>query len=64
MQPQSIHYFWFRKLSPKQHFAKDAALDETIRAQFGNTLEAAAKCELFVWRTTPEGRLAEILVLD
>lgn len=40
------------------------ALDETIRTRFGATLEAAARCELFSWRTTPEGRLAEILVLD
>ena len=39
-------------------------MDETIRTRFGATLEAAAKCELFAWRTTPEGRLAEVLVLD
>ena len=64
MQPQSILHFWFTELTPKQHFAKDAALDEAIRARFGATLEAAAKCELFAWRATPEGRLAEVLVLD
>ena len=64
MQPQSILHFWFTELTPKQHFAKDAALDETIRTRFGATLEAAAKCELFDWRTTPQGRLAEVLVLD
>lgn len=27
-------------------------------------MEAAARCELFAWRATPEGRLAEVLVLD
>ena len=64
MQPQSILRFWFEELTPKQHFAKDAALDEAIRTRFGATLEAAARCELFGWRTTPEGRLAEVLVLD
>lgn len=64
MQPQSILHFWFEELTPNQHFVKDAALDETIRARFGTTLEAAARCELFVWRATPEGRLAEVLVLD
>jgi uncharacterized protein (DUF924 family) len=64
MQPQSILHFWFTELTPKHHFAKDAALDETIRTRFGATLEAAARCELFGWRTTPEGRLAEVLVLD
>jgi uncharacterized protein (DUF924 family) len=64
MQPHSILHFWFTELTPKQHFTKDPALDETIRTRFGATLEAAAKCELFAWRATPEGRLAEIVVLD
>ena len=64
MNPQDILNFWFEELSPKQHYAKDAALDETIGARFGPTLEAAAQCELFAWRSTPQGRLAEIVVLD
>ena len=64
MQPNPILHFWFSELTPKQHFAKDAALDEAIRTRFGATLEAAARCELFGWRATPEGRLAEVLVLD
>ncbi len=64
MQPQTILHFWFTELTPKHQFAKDAALDEAIRTRFGATLEAAARCELFAWRTTLEGRLAEILVLD
>ena len=64
MQPNPILHFWFTELTPKQHFVKDAALDETIRTRFGATLEAAARCELFAWRATPKGRLAEIIVLD
>ena len=64
MNPQTVLDFWFTELTPKHHFAKDAALDETIRTRFGATLEAAARCELFAWRATPEGRLAEVLVLD
>jgi uncharacterized protein (DUF924 family) len=64
MTPEKILHFWFTELTPKHHFAKDAALDETIRTRFGATLEAAARCELFAWRATPEGRLAEVLVLD
>ncbi|CAM8639193.1 Protein of unknown function DUF924 [Comamonadaceae bacterium] len=64
MQPHHILHFWFTELTPKQHFAKDAALDEAIRTRFGATLDAAARCELFAWRATPEGRLAEVLVLD
>jgi uncharacterized protein (DUF924 family) len=64
MNPQDILNFWFEELTPKQHYAKDAALDEAIRVRFGATLEAAARCELFAWRATPQGRLAEIVVLD
>ncbi len=64
MDAQTILHFWFTELGPKQHFAKDAALDEAIRTRFGATLESAARCELFAWRATPEGRLAEVLVLD
>jgi uncharacterized protein (DUF924 family) len=43
----SILNFWLEVLTPKQHFVKDAALDETIRARFGDTLSAAAQCDLF-----------------
>ena len=64
MQPQPILHFWFEELTAKQHFVKDTALDETIRTRFGDTLEAAARCELYAWRATAEGRLAEIIVLD
>lgn len=64
MQAQDILHFWFEELTARQHFVKDAALDDTIRSRFGATLEAAARCELFAWRATPEGRLAEIVVLD
>ena len=64
IQPQPILHFWFQELTDKQHFTKDAELDDTIRTRFSDTLEAAARCELFAWRATAEGRLAEILVLD
>ena len=64
MQPTDIVHFWFTELTPKQHFDNDAALDDTIRTRFGATLEAAARCELFAWRATPVGRLAEIVVPD
>jgi uncharacterized protein (DUF924 family) len=64
MTPQDILDFWFEELTAKQHFVKDAALDGLIRARFGITLEAATRCELWAWRATPQGRLAEIVVLD
>jgi uncharacterized protein (DUF924 family) len=64
MEPQEIIHFWFEELTAKQHFVKDAALDETIRTRFGDTLEAAARCELFAWRATAQGRLAKIIKMD
>ncbi len=64
MNHQNILTFWFEELTPRQHFAKDAALDAAIRSRFGATLEAAARCELFAWRDSSQGRLAEIVVLD
>ena len=67
--PTAIHYekiihFWFSELSVAQWWKKDAELDRTIAERFGKVHAAAARCELFHWRTTAEGRLAEVLVLD
>ena len=56
--------FWFNELKPEQWFAKSAELDETIKTRFLSTLEKAAKLELYAWRVSPHGRLAEIIVLD
>ena len=38
MHPRPLRPFWFPELTPEQHFAKDLALDEAIRARFGVTL--------------------------
>jgi uncharacterized protein (DUF924 family) len=64
MQAQDLLDFWFNELTDKQRFAKDEALDATLRERFGATLQAAARSELLGWRATPQGRLAEIVVLD
>lgn len=64
MQAQDILDFWFDELNEQQRFAKDTALDATMRERFGAVLLAASRGELFKWRTTPQGRLAEIVVLD
>lgn len=64
MQSQDIIHFWFEELNNKQLFAKDAALDAMMLARFGATLLSASRGELFGWRDSPLGRLAEIVVLD
>ena len=61
---QHILSFWFDELTPAQWWRVDPALDALIRDRFGSTLRAARACELHDWRSTPEGRLAEIIVLD
>jgi uncharacterized protein (DUF924 family) len=62
--PDDILNFWFEELAPAQWWRVDAALDATIRARFGEVHRSAAAGELFAWRDTPAGRLAEIVVLD
>lgn len=56
--------FWFDELSPKQWFGKHDNLDNAIAARFSGLLKSAEQCELMHWRTTAQGRLAEIIVLD
>lgn len=62
--PDDVLAFWFDELEPKQWWKKDAALDQRIERRFGTLLQAARQCELWTWRETPHGRLAEIIVLD
>lgn len=56
--------FWFEELDAKQWFSASAAVDDTIRQRFFTALSQAAAGELQPWRETPQGRLAEIIVLD
>ncbi|MDO6567471.1 DUF924 family protein [Alteromonas sp. 1_MG-2023] len=56
--------FWFNTLSSSQWFMKDAALDRTIASEFLTLHRAASQGELWPWRATPSGRLAEIILLD
>ena len=64
MDYQTVLQFWFEDISPKQWWAKDPTFDNDIEQRFGATLTAARAGELYRWRTSPGGRLAEILVLD
>jgi uncharacterized protein (DUF924 family) len=64
MKLQDIINFWFQELNDRQRFAKDEMLDSAMRARFGQMHKAAVAGELFMWRATAEGRLAEIVVLD
>lgn len=56
--------FWFEEIEPKQHWVKDAAFDAQIKTRFLDVHGAANNGELYEWRETAQGRLAEIIVLD
>mgnify|MGYP000734160965 CR=1 FL=1 len=56
--------FWFDELKPAQWWQKDNLLDETIKDKFAELHQQASQCELYQWRKSAKGRLAEIIVLD
>lgn len=61
---QAVLHFWFEALTPRQWFAKDDILDAQVAKRFAWLLQAAIAGELWCWRGSPQGRLAEILLLD
>lgn len=62
--PEDVLRFWFEEATYSQWFARDEAFDAAIRERFSKTHAAAVSGELWHWRKTPEGRLAEVIVLD
>jgi len=64
MDYKEILRFWFEEIEPSKWWSKDLPFDEMINTRFSDVHGAANSCELFHWRETPQGRLAEIIVLD
>lgn len=62
--PADVLTFWFEELAPAQWYAASDDVDAMIVGRFTALHASAARCELFAWRSSPEGRLAEIIVLD
>jgi uncharacterized protein (DUF924 family) len=56
--------FWFEEHGPDDWFGGKPEFDAELKARFAATHDAVAAGEGFVWRTSPEGRLAEVIVLD
>ncbi len=56
--------FWFKELTPDLWWKKDENFDLSIKERFGALHEKAIISELFSWRKTAEGSLAEVIVLD
>ena len=63
-QPQNVLNFWFEEIAPQQWWMKSPDFDQLIAHRFGALHRSVASCEMFAWRETPQGRLAEIIVLD
>ena len=64
MDYKDVLSFWFDDVEPSKWWVKDIDFDLLIKDKFLTLHEMAGKCELFEWRKTAEGRLAEIIVLD
>jgi uncharacterized protein (DUF924 family) len=64
MTSDDILQFWFVENGPDEWFKKDDAFDALIRERFLATYEAVIADRCTDWRANPEGRLAEIIVLD
>ncbi len=61
---RSVLQFWFTEIAPAQWWKVDPALDRLIAERFSELHQQGACGELFSWRLQPQGRLAEIIVLD
>lgn len=64
MDSTEVIDFWFDELGPKDWFRKDDEIDARITQRFRAVQSAAARGELWSWRSTALGALAEIIVLD
>ena len=61
---QQILKFWFEEIDSSLWWKKDDAFDELLGSRFSELHTLAVRCELFKWRRSARGRLAEIIVLD
>ena len=61
MTPEHVLDFWFREIDDAAWWRKDLAFDALLRERFGACHDAAARGELWAWRATAHGRLAEVV---
>jgi uncharacterized protein (DUF924 family) len=61
---EDVIQFWFVEHGMDDWFGGKPEFDAALEAAFGDTHAAVARGEAWRWRETPEGRLAEIIVLD
>lgn len=61
---QDVIQFWFHETAPALWWKAEPAFDDLIRSRFLDVMKPAQQGELHEWRDEPQGRLAEIIVLD
>lgn len=61
---QDVIDFWFVQHGQGDWFGGKPEFDAALAEAFAETHVAVARGEAWHWRETPEGRLAEIIVLD
>ncbi|MFC3053516.1 DUF924 family protein [Kordiimonas pumila] len=64
MRYEDVLYFWFQEAGVEAWWKKSKTFDDHVRRRFLSVYEKAAKGELWQWRESPRGRLAEIIILD
>lgn len=62
--PDTVLQFWFTEHGRDDWFSGKPDFDIKVIERFTETQRRAAACEFWRWRETPDGRLAEIVVLD
>ncbi|WP_240232150.1 DUF924 family protein [Devosia lacusdianchii] len=61
---EDVIRFWFVEHGKDDWFDGKAEFDHALAVEFAETHPKVALGEAWQWRRTPEGRLAEIIVLD
>lgn len=56
--------FWFRQIQPSDWWQANSELDKRITELFTPIFLQAKQCELYHWRSSARGRLAEVILLD
>lgn len=64
MTADDVLNFWFKEIDQSAWWKKDKDFDALILDRFEFVHEKAVQGELFEWRLTPKGSLAEIIILD
>ena len=62
--PEAVIEFWFDEVGPAGWYGGGPALDEDIRARFGDAWAAARDGRLDAWMTSPAGALALLILVD